>query len=277
MTVRGDLAVEKIQVMNLSLAQARATLTMEKGVARLSGISVSLYKGQLHGDVTAGVIEPGPPFSLAAQVKGVDFNAFASDFSKGLKGMVYGTLDATLDVHGRGLDTAGLQQNLGGTGSIALRDGKLTSIAALKMLAKGLQTAGGRGVGENETPFKSLSGNFTIANGRLSTSDLALDSPDIDMSAKGDLGLDLTLDLEVAATISGAVSTDMVSKTPNLKYLEDNKGRLEADVQISGTLAAPIVGVDPDMLKRVAKKAGKEQIQKQGKGLLDKFLKKKNQ
>jgi uncharacterized protein involved in outer membrane biogenesis len=276
MTVRGDLSVEKIHVMNLSLASARAKLSMERGEARLSGISVSLYKGSLSGDLSAGVVETGPPFTLQAKVQGVDFNAFATDFSKDLKGLIYGTLGAGLDVQGRGLDTPGLRRNLHGTGSLDLRDGKLTSIAALKMLAKALEAAGGKGVGADETPFKSLTGTFTIAGGLLRTDDLALDSPDIDMAGKGRLGLDLTVDLDVATKISEPVSNDMIAKTPTLKYLVDKKGRLEADLHLGGTLAAPSVGVDPQMLQRAAKNAGKEQLQKQGKGFLDKLLKKKN-
>jgi len=276
MTVRGDLSAEKIKVMNLSLASAKAKLTMERGEARLSGIGVNLYKGSLAGQLSAGVVEAGPPFSLSANLKSVDFNALATDLSKDLKGLIYGTLELGLDVSGRGLDTPGLRRNLKGTGSLALRDGKLTSIAALKMLAKALKSAGGKGVGEDETPFTSLTGTFDIRDGRLRTTDLALDSPDIGMDGQGAIGLDMSLDLDLGAKISAPVSADMIAKTPNLRYLQDNKGRLELDLSLGGTLMAPSVGIDPAMLERAARKAGKEELQKHGQDLLDKLLKKKN-
>ncbi|MBI3451222.1 MAG: AsmA family protein [Acidobacteria bacterium] len=275
LTVRGDLSVDRIKVMNPALSTARARLTMEGGEARLSGVSVNLYKGSLAGDLSARVTESGPPFTLAASVKGVDFNAFASDLSPGLKGLVYGTFDGSLDLEGRDLDTPGLRRNLGGKGSLALRDGKLTSIAALKMLAKALEAAGGGGIGKDETPFSSLAGTFTVANGVLRTDDLALDSPDLDMNASGKIGLDLSLDLAVSAKLSESVSADMVAKTPNLRYLENKKGKLEVDMTLGGTVMAPTAGVDPRMLSRAAKAAGKEQIQKHGKDLLDRVLKKK--
>ncbi|HZE89927.1 MAG TPA: AsmA-like C-terminal region-containing protein, partial [Verrucomicrobiae bacterium] len=274
-TVKGDLSVDRIKVMNLSLSSARARLSMEGGQARLSAISVNLYKGSVAGDLSARVTESGPPFTIAASVKGVDFNAFASDLSPDLKGLVYGTFDGSLDLQGRGLDTPGLRRNLGGKGSLALRDGKLTSIAALKMLAKALQAAGGGGVGKDETPFTSLTGTFTIANGVLRTDDLALDSPDLDMSASGKIGLDLSLDLDVSARLSEGVSADMVAKTPNLRYLENKKGRLEVDMTLGGTVMAPSAGVDPQMLHRAAKAAGKEQVQKHGKEMLNKLFQKK--
>ncbi len=65
----------------------------------------------------------------------------------------------------------------------------------------------------------------------------------------------------------------MIAKTPQLKYLVDKKGRLEADLHLGGTLAAPSVGVDPKMAQRAAQNAGKEQIKKKGQGLLDNLLK----
>jgi hypothetical protein len=63
----------------------------------------------LAGDVTASLIAPGPPFAMTAKVGGVDFNGLCTDFSKDLAGLIHGTLATTLDVRGRGLDTAGLR------------------------------------------------------------------------------------------------------------------------------------------------------------------------
>ena len=277
MTVRGEIAAGEIKILNLKLSQGRARLAMEDGTARLEDLNVGLYKGSLAGAASAALVEAGPPFTLSARLQGVDFNPLASDFSADLRNLVHGTLEATLDVGGRGLTIHDLKRDLAGKGTLALRDGKLTSFGFLKILAKALEAAGGRGIGQEETPFKSLTGSFDIARGRARTEDLRLDSDDIDMKGKGSVTLDLALDLDVKARISDRVSADMVGRTSNLKYLLDDKGRLTVDCRLGGSLMEPSVGIDPEMLRRAAKAAAKEQAERKGEDLLQKLLKKKKE
>lgn len=271
-TIRGDLAIARGKVMNLALSNAKGKLTLERGVARLTGVSVDLYGGRMTGELSADVAASGPPFTLSGRVEGVDFDAFAKDLSKDLAGLVRGTLGASLDVRGRGLDTEGLRKALEGRGSLALRDGSLTSISMLKSVAKALQAAGGRGIGEEQTPFRSLTGSFVIADGLARTEDLALDSPDIALAGEGTVGLDLGLDLAVRIAFSTAASADMVAKTASLRFLGDREGRVTLDATVRGNLAAPSVGIDRSMLDRAAKSVLKEEVQKKGEGLLKKLL-----
>lgn len=271
-TVRGDLAVQKARVLNLELANANGKLTLERGAARLSGISVDLYGGRMTGELTAHVADPGPPYTLSARLAGVDFNRLAADFSKDLGGLLTGTLETTLDVRGRGVDSVALQRSLTGRGSLALRDGKLTSISILKTVARALEAAGGRGIGESETPFRSITGTFDIGSGFATTSDLALDSPDIALRGKGKIGLDLSLALNVAAKFSREASADMTAKTAALRYLSDREGRLELDLRMDGTLTSPSVAVDRQMIDRAAKSAVKEKAKEKGEDLLKRFL-----
>jgi uncharacterized protein involved in outer membrane biogenesis len=270
-TVRGKLTVREAKAMNLKLTGANAQLLVQDGQARLDGIRASLYGGTLSGAVTAGLIESGPPFSMAAKIEGVDFNGLCTDFSKDLKGLIHGTLATSLDVKGRGLDTAGLRANLGGGATLALRNGKLTSFGFLKQLAEVLEAAGGRGVGRDETPFDSLTGTFAIRGGRAETSDLRLDSPDLDINAKGSIGLDQSLAMIAEVLLSPAVATDMVAKTPKLHSLVNGKGELALSLKLGGSLQKPAIGIDPAMLRRVAE----DTLKKKGSDLLKRYLEKK--
>lgn len=273
-TLRGEMSIEQAKVLNLKLNRARASIVFEKGEARLREVSLDLYKGSLQGEASADLSESGPPFRLSAAVQGVDFNALASDFSMDLRGLVFGTLQADLDVRGRGIAKGDLRRNLTGHGSLTLRDGKITSFGILKKLAVALEAAGGRGIGAAETPFSSLTGTFDIEKGRATTSDLRFDSADIVMKGNGNVALDLSLDLDVAARISPAVSADMIAKTPSLRYLLDDHDHLQMDLAFGGTLVEPSVGVDPATLRRAARSAAKEQLREKGRSLLDKLLKK---
>jgi len=270
-TVRGDLSVTEAKAMNLKLTGAHARLAVANGEAQLHDVSAKLYGGTLAGQVTAGLIETGPPFALNAKVQGVDFNALCSDFSKDMAGLLYGTLETSLDVKGRGIDTEGLRKNLTGGASLSLRNGKLTSFGFLKQLAQVLEAAGGRGIGKDETPFDSLTGTFAIRDGRAATQDLRLDSTDLDINGKGSIGLDQSIGMDVGVVLSEAVSADMVAKTAKLKTLANDKGQLALDLKVGGTLQKPSIGADPKMLKRAAEGT----LKKKGGDALRKFLEKK--
>ena len=270
-TVRGNLSVNEAKAMNVKLTAAHARLDVANGQAQLHDVSAKLYGGTLAGEVTAGLIETGPPFAMNSKVQGVDFNGLCSDFSKDLAGLIYGTLETSLDVKGRGLDTLGLRKNLTGGATLALRNGKLTSFGFLKQLAQVLEAAGGRGLGKDETPFDSLTGTFAIRDGRAATSDLRLDSADLDINGKGSIGLDQSLGMDVGVVLSEAVSADMVAKTPKLKTLANAKGELALDLRVGGTLQKPSIGLDSKMLKRAAE----DTLKKKGGDILRKFLDKK--
>jgi AsmA protein len=269
-TVRGNLSVNEAKAMNLKLASAHARLEVTGGEARLHEVLATLYGGTLAGDVTAGLVDAGPPFAMNAKVQGVDFNALCTDFSKDLAGLLHGTLETSLDVKGRGLDTDGLRNNLAGGATLALRNGKLTSFGFLKQLAQVLEAAGGHGIGKDDTPFDSLTGTFDIRGGRATTQDLRLDSADLDINGKGSIGLDQSIGMNVGVVLSEAVSADMVAKTAKLKSFVNGKGQLALDLKVGGTLQKPSIGVDPKMLKRAAEDTLKKKATDALRHLLDK-------
>jgi len=270
-TVSGTLEVAEAKAMNLKITQATARLDVKNGEAQLHDVAAKLYGGTLAGDVTAGLVEAGPPYALAVKIQGVDFNALASDFSKDLAGMIYGTLETAMDVKGRGLDDTGLSKNLTGRSTLALRNGKLTSFGFLKQLAEVLQAAGGRGIGKDETPFDSLTGTIEIGQGRAATQDLKLDSTDLDINGKGSVGLDQSIAMDVGVVLSEGVSADMVAKTPKLATLKTAKGELALDVKVGGTLQKPSIGLDPKMLRRAAE----ETLKNKGADAIRKWLDRK--
>jgi uncharacterized protein involved in outer membrane biogenesis len=271
-TVHGSLAVDQVRIMNLVLTTARATFGLDQGVARLDDVTLDLYGGSFAGNLSAELDSPGPPFRMVSMLTDVDFNRLASDLSPELKDLIFGTLNAGLDLSGRGLGSKELDRNLRGSGHMALREGKLTSFGALKQLAEGLEAAGGPLIGKEETPFKILTATFDIAKGRGRTKDLRLKSPDLTLKGDGEVKLDLTMDLDLAARISKPVSRQMVSRTPNLRYLLNKKKKLALDIRLVGDLADPSVRIHGDTFKRIARAAAKEQVRDKGKSILKKLL-----
>jgi uncharacterized protein involved in outer membrane biogenesis len=158
-----------------------------------------------------------------------------------------------------------------GTGRVLLTDGSLTSISVLKQVASLLELAGGKGIGKESTPFESLKAGLSIADGRARTDDLQLHSTDLDLDGKGDVGLDATLDLDVAARFSEDSTRGMVEKNARLGGLTDN-GRLVVYFGLKGNLASPAFRLNARAQTATAKERAKEKLRERVKDRLLKQL-----
>jgi len=267
-TARGSLAVAALRVQTFDLAEVRGTAALRDGALSLADAAAKLYGGTLNGGAGLDLAHGAARWRLDATVKGVDVNGLAAAYDPGLKDILRGRLTGRL-----GLDAAGdaLDAILGtarGTARIEIADGSLTSISMLKQLAGLLEMAGGKGVGKEETPFKSLAGTFAIADRRATTTDLALDSADLDLAANGKIGLDTTLDLGVTARFSEEATQGFVNTTPRLKSLTDKEGRLTIFLVAAGTLAAPQIGLDTRAQMRQVQSQQKEKVKERVRGRL---------
>ncbi len=274
-SLKGDLSASEAKLMNLKLSGLHAALEMQDGIAHLEGARVSLYGGALDGRISARLVEPGPPFDVEASLAGVDFNAMVADLSPALSGLLFGTMEAGLAVTGTGVDPVSLRSSLEGTATFSLAEGRITSVGFLKQLAEALESAGGRGIGQEETPFSYLGGSFRVRRGKARTEDLRLESPDISMKGEGSLTMDLALDLDLKARLSPEVTAEMVARRESLRFLKDTKERIRLDLKLGGSVAEPKVSVDPEMIRRVIKEATREHLrEKAGEGLKELLQKK---
>jgi len=267
-TARGSLAVAALRVQTFDLTEVRGTASLRDGVLSLADAAAKLYGGTLAGAAGLDLAHGAARWRLDATVKGVDVNGVAAAYDPGLKDILRGRLTGRLGLDAVGDDFDAILGTARGTARIEIADGSLTSISMLKQLAGLLEMAGGKGVGREETPFESLAGTFAIADRRATTTDLALDSADLDLAANGKVGLDTTLDLGVTARFSEEATQGFVGTTPRLKSLTDKEGRLTIFLLASGTLAAPKVGLDTRAQVRQVQSQQKEKVKERVRGRL---------
>ena len=267
-TARGSLAVKALRVQTFDLADVRGTAALRDGALSLADAGATLYGGSLAGGAGLDLARGAARWRLDATVAGVDVNGLASAYDPGLKGIVRGRLTGRLGLEAVGDDLDAILGTARGTARIEIADGSIASISMLEQLAGILELAGGKGVGREETPFEILAGTFAIGARRATTSDLALDSADLDLAGKGAIGLDTTLDLAVTARFSGEATQGMVVKTPSLKSLTDRDGRLTVHLLAAGTLAAPQVGLDTRAQVRQVQDHQKERVKERVRGRL---------
>lgn len=110
-----------------------------------------------------------------------------------------------------------------------------------------------------DTEFRSVSGNFKIGNGALTTSDLHVVGPMFTLFGRGAARFDGSVDLNATISFDPEFSRSLVGAVKELDKLLDPTGRLTIPLTISGT--APGLLIVPDVRKLVelgAKNLAKE-------------------
>lgn len=271
---RGKLTVkiDSGRLLGLVFSDARIETALDRGRLGLQSLSVSLYGGGIEGSGSLVMGREPLPFELETRVQGVDLEGALPALRADLKGALTGRFSGGLSLRGAGVSTADLNERLGGRLSLELRDGRLQSLSVLRQVATLLEVAGGKGIGKEYTPYKSLTGDFTIAQGRARTRNLALRSEDLDLDGQGSFGLDSTLEFDVDGRFSPGVSAAMVEKTPALRHLIEKDGRLRIRFLMRGPLASPRVEIDQaflrSRLKRAVEERGREKLRDRLKDLL---------
>ncbi len=107
-----------------------------------------------------------------------------------------------------------------------------------------------------------------VADGRARTDDLVLHSEDLDLEGKGWLGLDATVDMEVAARFSPEASRGMIEKNARIRSFTDREGRLTIHLHVKGDLASPVFRLDTSRQVDTLKEHQKKRLEDELKGRL---------
>jgi len=241
---QGTLSVGAIRFQSFDLSEVRGTVALEQGALSLKDLRAGFYGGTLQGDAGLDMSRAIPRYRFGVRMKGVDVEPLVSAYDPGLKDLLRGKLTGRLDLTSSGAEMKPILAAAAGTGSLEVTEGVITSFSVLKQLAALLEMVGGKGIGRDTTPFDWLRASLAIASGRASTEDLELHSADLDLAARGWVGLDATMDLGVTARFSEEASRGMVARTSRLGLLADRQGRLAVHFSLEGNLAAPSFRLD---------------------------------
>lgn len=253
----------------IEMTDVRAKLTATGEEVRLDDATYAAFGGKGAGKVAAHPFESARPFSLDQHVEGVSIGALIGAFAPAEKGSVEGTAALNVALQGRAGESA-LLPTLSGKGSLAIRNGSIKSVGVIQQVMGMLEAAGAKGFKKSETPFERLTADFDVARGVATTQNLQFRSADLDFDGKGTVGLGGALALDVVASFSQAVTSQLVAKTHALSIRVDDQGRLTVPLQIRGTLQAPRVQLDLD---KVIKESVTKELKKDGtKSLLKKLF-----
>ncbi|PQA77536.1 AsmA family protein [Rhodoferax sp. TS-BS-61-7] len=187
-TVNGTIRIGALQVSNLKLEKINAKLALAGGKLEVAPLSLNLYEGSTSGSLSVNA--NGNAVAIKQALVGVSINPLMNDLVA--KDLLEGRGNVALDINTRGDTVTAMKKALGGSASLALKDGAIKGINLAQSLrdikAKLGQADSTQAANANQkTDFSELTGSFKIANGVAHNEDLAMKSPFIRLGGAGDI------------------------------------------------------------------------------------------
>lgn len=250
----GDLVLDAVT------GRARATA----GEVSLAPVSFGVFGGRYEGTLGLSLDET-PSFTLTSDLSNIDVAA-ATAFA-GAPGAISGRLTGHLELSGRGLDAAAVNETARGTVRLNIADGVVKGLGLVRavVLATSMRADGGTAIGAAGTrvdePFSSLAATLAIGGGLAQTKDLRLESKDLLVTAQGAIGLDgdpvnLTGRLQLSEQLTREGGTDLA------RYTQE-RGRVTLPVTIGGSAGNLSVRLAlGEMMQRAIRNRANEETQR---------------
>ncbi len=233
MVARGHINVESISSKPYTVGPATAEIRVYTDRAELWPITVGMYGGTLQLSSRVDRVTSPPRFTANVQMRGLDV-AKVIEVNPSAKGKMSGTGELDLSILGALTDD--WKKTVSGTGKFAVRNGTLPGVN-LGGAAESLEKL--TGVGGN-TSFTVLDGDVDIANQRVASKQIHLDSSLGTVDLKGSVGMDETLDYQgVIALALGGTGTGKNVLGAVSGLLGSKVGKISVPFALAGTIASP--------------------------------------
>jgi len=233
---RGHINIEKITTKPYAVGPANVEVRVYTDRAELWPISIGMYGGTLQISSRVDRVTDPARFTANIQLRNLDV-AKVLDVSPSARGKMGGTGELDLPQLGGSLSAA-WKKTLTGTGKFAVRDGHLPGVNLAGAAESVVKMAGVGG----DTPFSLLEGDINIADQRVSSKQIHLDSSAGIVDLRGSLGLDGTLDYQGSVTVNPAAALGS-SKVGGVVggLIGSRVGKITVPLALGGTVENPKV------------------------------------
>jgi uncharacterized protein involved in outer membrane biogenesis len=235
LVARGHINIEKITTKPYTVGPANVEVRVYTDRAELWPISIGMYGGTLQLSSRVDRVTDPARFTANVQMRNLDV-AKVLDVSPSARGKMGGTGELDLQLLGALSDA--WKKTLSGTGKFAVRNGHLPGVNLAGAAESVMKMAGVGG----DTPFTVLEGDLTIADQRVASKQIHLDSSAGIVDLRGSLGLDSTLDYQGSVTVSPTAALGSGKVGSVVGGLIGNRvGKITVPFALAGTIESPKV------------------------------------
>jgi hypothetical protein len=235
LVAHGHINIEKITTKPYEVGPANVEIRVYTDRAELWPISIGMYGGTLQLSSRVDRVTDPARFTANVQMRNLDV-AKVLEVSPSARGKMGGTGELDLQLLGNLSDA--WKKTLSGTGKFAVRNGHLPGVNLAGAVESVAKMAGVGG----DTPFTVLEGDITIADQRVSSKQIHLDSSVGVVDLRGSLGLDSTLDYQGSAVVNPAAALGG-GKVGGVVggLLGSRVGKITVPFALAGTIDSPKV------------------------------------
>ena len=252
----GEIRIGETLWKGMTIKDFVAGYTLRDNVLTVSRMDGQLAGGSFRNQARVDLGKKGLVYSADLDLNAIQADPLISAFAPAAAGSLFGQLDMTLALEGRGTEWKVVSKKLTGNGDMVIRDGKLVSPGLVKGLAGILQLSE-----LDELIFDTFTSNIRIKNGKVLL-DSKINSSLIKLYPKGNIGLDGSLDLGLDTRLSPELSARLDSGGKVTQYLKDEQGWTQMPLKLGGDFTSPKFGLDAKGLQKGATKAIQQEIQK---------------
>jgi len=228
--LQGVVHIERLSAHDrFFLQKIRSPFKCSPEGVELSRISAKAAGGEINGVFDVEPSEENSPFHLKVQFKNLKADDVVTD-AGGNRGTITGELDGSLDASGKAGDDNGMT----GSGEIVLKNGKLQQYSLLVALGQILQI-------EELTQLQldQADAKYHLEGGQIKVDDLVLRSPNLRLSATGNIALNGKLHLDAQLAINEKVRSQLFKPIRQNFQPTSDPQYSAVDFQVTGTLERP--------------------------------------
>lgn len=250
LTVSGGVNVRSATFKGLAVSGLSLRYRLADSILDIRDLKGNMAGGSFLDNARINLGTRGFSYSTTLSLQRVQAEKIVAAFAPKAAGSISGILSAKADVSGRGVNPAAMKQNLAGTGSFEVKNGKLTGSGFMSELARFLGSEELRIV-----RFSSFAGTYRIKNGQVLL-DSALDGSDIKMKPVGRIGFDKSLDMDIDTLVAPRI-TGKVARGTVGSFVTNDQGWGEIPLKATGTVGSPHFSLSGKKLgRKIGEKIG---------------------
>lgn len=245
------------------------TATITTGGFSLSPLSVGAFGGRFDGRLDADSRKSVPVLRLNGRIDGLDVvDAMKAAGSQG--GGITGRLGGSVSLSAAGTDSATLLRTARGSMSVVITNGTMPKLDLVRPIVLAFGKPSGAPPEGSGSGFSRLGGTFALANGVVSSKDIAMAARDFDVTGEGSVGL---ASGALSARGNVVLSQELTAQAGvDLRRYAQEDGRVVVPATVSGTLQQPAVALD---VAAATRRALQNELERRAKSFFDDVFKRR--
>ncbi|MDY0385005.1 AsmA family protein [Trichlorobacter sp.] len=237
LVANGTVTLNSLLFRTLTISKPSLSWRLADNLLTVDSLKGGLAGGSFSDTARVNLGVKGFSYSTQLTVQGVQADQLVSAFAPKASGSTFGSMVLTAQLQGSGTQPEAIKRNLGGNGSFAISDGKLTGSGFMPQLASYLKADALRIL-----RFSRYAGDFAIKGG-IVTLNSALDGSDAKFKTSGTAGFDKSIAMGLDLRLSPAITGQVVRGSAG-RFLTDSQGWGILPLKVVGTVGSPRFTLD---------------------------------